>query len=79
MAKVRLIAAEPRIVPWLGSQTIQPDEIVTVPDAQLDAYACQPQVWEVIEEPAAAAPAPVPVRKTTPEGGSARTVRKEGE
>jgi hypothetical protein len=52
MAKLRLITAEPRIAPWLGPQRIEPDQIVTVPDAHYDAYACQPRVWEVVEEPA---------------------------
>ena len=53
MAKVRLIAAEPRIVPWLDSKTVQPDQVVEVPDEQFDAYVCQLAVWESVEEPAA--------------------------
>jgi hypothetical protein len=70
VAKVRLIAAEPRVVPWLGAQTtVQPDQVVTVPDAQFEAYVCQSEVWEPVEEPTEPdpepAPAPRPARKTT--------------
>lgn len=51
VAKVRLIADEPRIVPWLGPErTVQPDEVVEVPDEQLDSYVCQPAVWELVAE-----------------------------
>lgn len=50
MAKVRFIAPETRDVPWLG-RTVQPDEVVEVPDAQYDSYVCQPEVWVPVEEP----------------------------
>ncbi|GAA4663253.1 hypothetical protein [Streptomyces youssoufiensis] len=51
MASVRLVAPEPRIVPWLGSQLVQPDQVVDVPDDQVAAYTCQPAVWELVGEP----------------------------
>lgn len=52
MASVRLIAPEPRIVPWLGPEVVvQPDQVVEVPDAHADAYTCQPDVWELVGEP----------------------------
>lgn len=52
MAKVRLIAGEPRIVPWLGqNRTVQPDEVVEIPDGHFEAYVCQPSVWQPVEEP----------------------------
>lgn len=51
MAKFRLVADEPRMVPWLGGQLIQPDHVITVPDAHYEAYACQPAVWESVAEP----------------------------
>lgn len=54
MAKVRLAASEPRIVPWLGSAIVQPDQVVEIPDDQFDAYVCQPAVWEAVEEPRSA-------------------------
>ncbi|WP_331719537.1 hypothetical protein OG693_39675 (plasmid) [Streptomyces sp. NBC_01259] len=50
MARVRYIGAEPVTVPELG-KTVQPDELVEVPDNRFDGYACQPTTWEVAEEP----------------------------
>jgi hypothetical protein len=55
MARVRLITDEPRIVPWLG-RTVQPDEVVTIPDEHTDPYTCQPAAWELVEEPKTTAP-----------------------
>ncbi|MFJ5893790.1 hypothetical protein [Streptomyces californicus] len=63
MARVRFIGAEPVTVPELGSRTVQPDEIVEVPDARFDGYVCQPSAWEGIEEPQDETPAPL--KKTT--------------
>lgn len=64
MAKVRLIAAEPRIVPWLGPGTVvEPDQVVEVPDAQFESYVCQPAVWEPVAEPKTA-----PRAKTSKDG-----------
>lgn len=51
MAKVRLIADEPRIVPWLDNRLVEPDEVVDVPDGDAESYACQPAVWELVAEP----------------------------
>lgn len=62
MAKIRLIADQPRTVPWLGGREVQPDEVVTVPDDGdfgYEHYVCQPETWQLIEEPKTAkAPAP---------------------
>ncbi|MFD5975566.1 hypothetical protein [Streptomyces bacillaris] len=51
MARVRYVGPEPVTVPELGSRTIQPDEVVEVPDARFDGYVCQPAAWEGVEEP----------------------------
>ncbi|KOG81238.1 hypothetical protein ACZ90_37475 [Streptomyces albus subsp. albus] len=64
MARVRYIGAEPVTVPELGSRTVQPDEIVEVPDARFDGYVCQTAAWEGIEEPQDET-APAPLKKTT--------------
>jgi len=53
MARVRLIGPEPVSVPELGERTVQPDEIVEVPDERHAAYVCQPLTWESVEEPGA--------------------------
>ncbi|WP_406420047.1 hypothetical protein [Streptomyces sp. NBC_00842] len=58
MARVRYIGAEPVTVPELGSRTIQPDEMVEVPDNRFDGYVCQTATWEGVEEPKADQPAP---------------------
>lgn len=57
MARVRYIGAEPVTVPELGERTIQPDQVVEVPDARYPGYVCQPQTWESVEEPEAKAAA----------------------
>ncbi|WP_420034703.1 hypothetical protein ACN2WE_21485 [Streptomyces sp. cg28] len=78
MARVRLIGSEPVSVPELGGRTVEPDEIVEVPDGRFDAYVCQTQTWDSIEEPAlvpeadTAADGPQPVKK------AAAKLRKEG-
>lgn len=51
MAKIRFIGPEPHMVPWLGGRTVQPDEMVEVPDTDFDAYVCQPALWQAVEEP----------------------------
>ncbi|MGW6652485.1 hypothetical protein AMK23_26325 [Streptomyces sp. CB02130] len=63
MARVRYIGAEPVTVPELGDRTVQPDEIVEVPDARFEGYVCQPSAWEGIEEPKDDKPS---AKKTTP-------------
>lgn len=50
MAQVRFVGAEPHHVPWLG-RTVEPDEVVTVPDGQFESYVCQPLSWQAVEEP----------------------------
>ncbi|MCX5112210.1 hypothetical protein OOK13_40255 [Streptomyces sp. NBC_00378] len=72
MARVRYIGAEPVTVPELGSKTIQPDEVVEVPDARFEGYLCQPQTWESVEEPKA--DLPTPKKMTT----AAKAASKEG-
>lgn len=51
MAKIRLIAASPRRVPGLGGRTVQPDEVVTVPDTEFESYVCQTETWQPVAEP----------------------------
>lgn len=73
MARVRYIGAEPVTVPELGNKTVHPDELVEVPDARYEGYACQTATWEPVEEPKAAE-AP---KKTTTAAKPAST-SKEG-
>ncbi|MFF3128508.1 hypothetical protein ACFVRD_40995 [Streptomyces sp. NPDC057908] len=58
MARVRYIGAEPVTVPELGDRTVQPDELIEVPDDRFEGYVCQPQTWESVDEPKADQPAP---------------------
>ncbi|WP_328920646.1 hypothetical protein OG911_27990 [Streptomyces sp. NBC_00208] len=58
MARVRYIGAEPVTVPELGNRTVQPDEMVEVPDARWDGYVGQTATWEAVDEPKADQPAP---------------------
>lgn len=74
MARVRYIGAEPVTVPELGDKTVQPDELVEVPDGRFDGYVCQSTTWEAVEEPKTDAP---PSKKTTPAVKTA-SVSKEG-
>ncbi len=58
MARVRFIGPEEVSVPELGPErTVHPDEVVEVPDTRFEAYVCQPQTWESVEEPGAKAAA----------------------
>lgn len=50
MARVRFVGPEPVTVPELD-RTVEPDEIVEVPDGRFEGYVCQPANWEVVEEP----------------------------
>lgn len=43
--KIRNVSGEPLAVPELNWRTVQPDEVVDVPDARADAYTCQPSTW----------------------------------
>lgn len=45
MAKIRNISGEARVVPELRARTVDPDEVVEVPDDRLDAYTCQKTTW----------------------------------
>ncbi|AKN71230.1 hypothetical protein QR97_27905 [Streptomyces sp. PBH53] len=65
MARVRFIGPEPVTVPELGGRTVEPDEVVEVPDGRFEGYVCQPGTWEPVEEPRAGDEAPVaPLKKT---------------
>lgn len=72
MARVRYIGAEPVNVPELGpGRTVQPDELVEVPDERFDGYVCQPANWEPVEEPKALAEKPAEKKaaaKAAPKG-----------
>ncbi|MGW0647892.1 hypothetical protein ACWD4T_03650 [Streptomyces umbrinus] len=57
MARVRYVGAEPVSVPELGARTVEPDQVVEVPDERYPGYVCQPQTWESVEEPGAKAAA----------------------
>ncbi|MEU2143620.1 hypothetical protein ABZ741_04815 [Streptomyces globisporus] len=73
MARARYIGPEPVSVPELG-RTIEPDEIVEVPDERFEGYVSQPLNWEGIEEPKDEKPS---AKKTTPAAKTA-TGSKEG-
>ncbi|MER7046780.1 hypothetical protein [Streptomyces jumonjinensis] len=73
MARVRFLGPEPVTVPELGARTVQPDEVITVPDDRYDGYVCQPTAWEPVEEPKTAV-AEVPAVKKT----AAKSAVKEG-
>lgn len=51
MARVRYVGAETVTVPELGGRSVEPDEVIEVPDDRYDGYVCQPGVWEPVEEP----------------------------
>lgn len=53
MARVRYLGPQQATVPELGDRTVEPDEIIEVPDERFEGYACQPANWEVVEEPVA--------------------------
>lgn len=61
MARVRYIGVEPVTVPELGDRSVQPDEMVEVPDARYAGYVCQTATWEPVEEPKV----DQPLKKTT--------------
>jgi hypothetical protein len=63
MARVRFIGPETVTVPELGNRSVEPDEVVEVPDHRFDGYVCQPGTWEPVEEPKDEA-APEPLKKT---------------
>lgn len=63
MAKVRYIGPTTVTVPELF-RTVEPDEVVEVPDARYDGYVCQPVNWEPVEEP-----------KSAPAKAAAKTVK----
>lgn len=55
MARVRFLGHEPVTVPELNGRTVQPDEVVEVPNDRFEAYVCQVTNWEAVEEPKAPA------------------------
>lgn len=74
MARVRYVGPEPVHVPELG-RTVEPDQMVEVPDTRFEGYVCQPQTWEAVEEPKTSAAAAA--KKTTTAAKTA-TTSKEG-
>ncbi|MER7967673.1 hypothetical protein ABTX35_01420 [Streptomyces sp. NPDC096080] len=50
MARVRYLGPEQVTVPELG-RSVEPDEVVEVPDERFEGYVCQPSNWEAVEEP----------------------------
>ncbi|NUS74942.1 MAG: hypothetical protein HOV70_01915 [Streptomyces sp.] len=51
MARVRYLGHEAVTVPELSDRTVQPDEVVEVPDDRFEGYVCQTATWEPVEEP----------------------------
>ena len=45
MAKIRNISGEARAVPELNWRTVDPDEVVEVPNDRLEAYVSQTTTW----------------------------------
>ncbi len=70
MARVRFIGPETVRVPELGERTVEPDEVVEVPDERFEGYVCQTTNWEAVEEPKALE---APAKKT-----AAKASQKEG-
>lgn len=50
MARVRYLGPEQATVPELN-RTVEPDEVVEVPDGRFEGYVCQTTLWEAVEEP----------------------------
>ncbi|MFI1287457.1 hypothetical protein ACH4VM_02915 [Streptomyces sp. NPDC020792] len=67
MARVRFLGPAPVTVPELG-RTVEPDEVVEVPDERFDGYVCQPANWESVEEPGAKASKKTAARPQKEEG-----------
>lgn len=44
MAKIRNVSGDDLWVPWLNRE-VKADEVVEVPDADLEAYTAQPETW----------------------------------
>jgi hypothetical protein len=63
MARVRYLGPEQVTVPELG-RTVEPDEVVEVPDERFDGYVCQSGTWEAVEEPKDEAPPAAPLKRT---------------
>jgi hypothetical protein len=67
MAKVRFRGSEPVTVPELGGRSVEPDEVVEVPDDRFEGYACQPVNWEPVEEPGVKTTAKKTAAKSAPQ------------
>lgn len=65
MARVRFLGPEQVNVPELG-RTVEPDQIVEIPDERFEGYACQPSNWEVVEEPKSRATEATPAAEAAP-------------
>ncbi|MFL4904661.1 hypothetical protein ACJ6WF_16105 [Streptomyces sp. MMS24-I2-30] len=68
MARVRFVGPEQVTVPELGGRTVEPDEIVEVPDDRFEGYVCQPANWEPVEEPGATKKTAAKAPQKTTEG-----------
>ncbi len=68
MAKIKNISGDDRLVPALGYRLVIADAVVDVDDSSVDAYVCQPTIWQAVDRVAQAAvaeqPAP-PVEAST--------------
>jgi hypothetical protein len=53
MARVRFVGPATVTVPELGGRSVEPDEVVEVPDERYEGYVCQRGTWEPVEEPGA--------------------------
>ncbi len=45
MAKIRNISGQDLEVGWAGRREVKADDVVEIPDADLEAYICQPDTW----------------------------------
>jgi hypothetical protein len=75
MARVRYLGPEQVSVPELG-RTVEPDQIVEVPDERFEGYACQPSNWEVVEEPKSRTSAAPPSHAEAHKGLAKKTAAK---
>jgi hypothetical protein len=75
MARVRFLGPEQVTVPELG-RTVEPDEIVEVPDERFEGYSCQPTTWEVVEEPKSDASSATPLHAEAHKALAKKTAAK---
>lgn len=66
MARVRYLGPEQATVPELN-RTVEPDEVVEVPDERFEGYVCQTTLWETVEEPKSPTSAKKTAAKSAPQ------------